>query len=343
MLKIRARVLQTIRSFFADRAYLEVDTPMLAPSLIPESHLEVFRTRFEHPDHESRELYLTPSPEVWIKRLLAEGSGSVFQLGKSFRNGEAVGRLHQPEFTMLEYYTVEADYLDSIAITEALMDAILAAAGDEIAAYRRNAGTEAESAPGASARTVMPPPLSALTGPFERISISDAFERFAGAPSQHLDDMDALHRIARRQGMRSRSDVTYEELFNRLFVHLVEPELPRDRAVVLFDYPAAIPTLAAEKAGTPWAQRWELYLGGIETANCYTEERDSRKVRSFFASEQARKTRSVVPHRIDEQYYRVFGENFPDCSGVAMGVDRLLMVLLGEQSINRVIPFTVLD
>ena len=332
MLKIRARVLQTIRSFFADRAYLEVDTPMLAPSLIPESHLEVFRTRFEHPDHDSRELYLTPSPEVWIKRLLAEGSGSVFQLGKSFRNGEAVGRLHQPEFTMLEYYTVEADYLDSIAITEALMDAILAAAGDEIAGYRRKTGTETP-----------PPSPSALTGPFERISISEAFERFAGAPAQHLGEAEALHRIARAQGMRTRGEETYEELFNRLFVHLVEPELPRDRAVVLFDYPAAVPTLAAEKTGTPWAQRWELYLGGIETANCYTEERDPRKIRSFFAAEQARKTRSVVPHRIDEQYYRVFGENFPDCSGVAMGVDRLLMVLLGEQSIKRVIPFTVLD
>ena len=137
MLKIRARLLQTVRSFFADRAYLEVDTPTLAPTLIPESHLEVFRTHFEHPDREARELYLTPSPEVWIKRLLAEGCGSVFQLGKSFRNGESVDRLHQPEFTMLEYYTVDADYLDSIAVTEELMDTVIAALGDEVAAYRR--------------------------------------------------------------------------------------------------------------------------------------------------------------------------------------------------------------
>ncbi|NBB89806.1 MAG: hypothetical protein GVY23_01200 [Spirochaetes bacterium] len=336
MLKIRARLLQTVRGFFADRAYLEVDTPTLAPSLIPESHLEVFRTHFEHPDREARELYLTPSPEVWIKRLLAEGSGNVFQLGKSFRNGESIDRLHQPEFTILEYYTVDADYLDSIAVTEELMDTVIAAVGDEVAAYRRQTTDRRQT----TAATLSP---VALTRPFERISISDAFERFAGASARHLGEADALQRIARRQGMRTRSNETYEELFNRLFVHLVEPELPRDRAVVLCDYPAAIPTLAAEKTGTPWAQRWELYLGGIETANCYTEERDPEKVRGFFASEQARKTRSVVRHRIDEQYYRVFGENFPDCSGVAMGVDRLLMVLLGEQSIKKVIPFTVLD
>ncbi|MFP4565626.1 MAG: EF-P lysine aminoacylase GenX [Spirochaetaceae bacterium] len=329
MLRIRARLLQTIRSFFVDHAYLEVDTPILAPSLIPEAHLEVFRTRFEHPDHVARELYLTPSPEVWIKRLLAEGSGSVFQLGKSFRNGEAVGRLHQPEFTMLEYYTVGAGYLDSIEITETLMEAVLAATGDAAGAYRREAGAPAEHA--------------ALAPPFERISVGDAFERFAGTRARFLGELDALHGIARSHGMRTRDTDTYEELFNRLFVHLVEPQLPGDRGIVLYDYPAAVPTLAAEKPGTPWAERWELYLGGIETANCYTEERDPRKVRSFFAAEEARKARALVPHRIDEQYYRVFGENFPDCSGVAMGVDRLLMVLLGEQSIKNVMPFTVLD
>jgi lysyl-tRNA synthetase class 2 len=328
-LKLRAAVLQAIRSYFVERGYLEVDTPALAPSLIPESHLEVFRTRFEHPDREPRELYLTPSPEVWIKRLLAEGVGSVFQLGKSFRNGESVGRLHSPEFTMLEYYTVEADYMDSVEITERLLDAVRDAVGEASAAYRSRKG--------------LPPTPSELETPFERVSMSDAFARFAGEEVRYLGDIETLHAIARRHGMRSRGEDSYEEIFNRLFVHLVEPELPRDRPVVLYDYPAAIPTLAADKPESPWSQRWELYLGGIEVANCYTEERDAQRVRSFFASEGARKSRALVPHRVDHAYHRVFGENFPNCSGVAMGVDRLLMVLLGEQSIKRVVPFAVLD
>jgi lysyl-tRNA synthetase class 2 len=329
MLKIRARALQAIRGFFADREYLEVDTPMLAPTLIPESHLEVFRTEFEHPDHHRRELYLTPSPEVWIKRLLADGAGSLFQLGKSFRNGESVGRLHEPEFTMLEYYTVDAGYMDSLTITEELFGELLDATADAVAAYRR--------------LRERPPKAAPLHPPFERVSVTEAFERYAGVRSHYLGEIEALQAITRRQGMRTRGDETYEELFNRLFVHLVEPELPADRAVVLYDYPAAIPTLAADREGTPWSERWELYLGGVETANCYTEERDPGKVRRFFAAEGARKSRARVPHHVDDGYYRVFGENFPYCSGVAMGVDRLLMVLLGEQSIKRVIPFTVLD
>jgi lysyl-tRNA synthetase class 2 len=127
-----------------------------------------------------------------------------------------------------------------------------------------------------------------------------------------------------------------------LLVQFVEPELPTDRPVVLFDYPAAIPTLAADSPGTPWSERWELYLAGLEVANCYTEERDPQKVRSFMAAEGARKARGLVPHRVDESYHAIFGENFPYCSGVAMGADRLLMILLGEQSIKRVMPFSAL-
>ncbi|MFP4011081.1 MAG: EF-P lysine aminoacylase GenX [Spirochaetaceae bacterium] len=327
ILQLRARSLQALRSFLIKHDYLEVDTPTLAPSLIPESHLEVFRTDFVHPDHEPRELYLTPSPEMWIKRLLAEGAGSLFQLGKSYRNGESIGDLHEPEFTMLEYYTLGSGYMESIELTEELFKELLEAVGEEARAHRARGGVS--------------PELDALEPPFERISVGEAFEQYAGVQARYLADPEALRTAARRRGMRSRDEETYEELFNRVFVHLVEPRLPRDGAVVLYDYPAAIPTLAARKEGTPWAERWELYLGGIETANCYTEERDQRSVRRFFAAEGARKSRAMVPHRIDGAYYRIFGENFPFCSGVAMGVDRLLMVLLGERSIKRVIPFTV--
>jgi lysyl-tRNA synthetase class 2 len=334
ILQIRARVLQVIRAFFAERGYLEVDTPMLAPNLIPESHLEVFRTEFVHPDHSAQELYLTPSPEVWIKRLLAEGSGSVFQLGKSFRNGEALGRLHAPEFTMLEYYTVDADYMDSIRITEELFHRLLATG--------REGGVRGPLADYRAARG-NPESPAAVVPPFLRMSVSEAFARYADESAQYVGEIEALHGIARRHGMRTRPEETYEELFNRLFVHLVEPELPADRPVVLYDYPAAIPTLAARKPDTPWSERWELYLGGVEVANCYTEERNPERIRHFFASESAHKARAMVPHAVDHGYHEVFRENFPYCSGVAMGVDRILMVLLGERSITRVMPFSVLD
>ncbi|MFO8065156.1 MAG: amino acid--tRNA ligase-related protein [Spirochaetia bacterium] len=329
MLRLRARILHIIRSFFTDRDYLEVDTPMLAPTLIPEAHLEVFETTLVHPDRGRRPLYLVPSPEVWIKRLLAEGVGSVFQLGKSFRNGESVGRLHAPEFTMLEYYTVGAAYLESIEITETLLSAVREQAGKQLAEYRTARGLEPK-----------PPELSRAG---ERVSVSQAFERYVGAGSQDITSIEALHSLSFRNGVQSREDDTYEEAFNRLLVHLVEPELPRDRPVYLYDYPAAIPTLAADKPGTAWCERWELYLGGIETANCYTEERDPQKVKDFFSAESARKADSLVPHPVDDGYYQLFGDNFPYCSGVAMGVERLLMILLGERSIKSVVPFTALS
>jgi len=301
---------------------------MLASTLIPEAHLEVFKTTMVHPDRDPRHLYLVPSPEVWIKRLLAQGTGSVFQLGKSFRNGESVGRLHAPEFTMLEYYTVGAGYLESIEITEALLGAVVDTMGAPLAEYRERRNLE--------------PMPSELEGPTERLTVSQAFERYAAAGSRDISDIHALHEISRQNGVQSRSEDTYEEAFNRLLVHLVEPQLPADRPVILYDYPSAIATLAADKPGTPWSERWELYLGGVETANCYTEERDPEKVWSFFAAEGAQKSTSLVPHDVDEEYYQLFGVNFPYCSGVAMGVDRLLMIVLGERSINGVIPFAPL-
>lgn len=298
---------------------------MLASTLIPEAHLEVFETTMVHPDRDPRPLYLIPSPEVWIKRLLAQGTGNVFQLGKSFRNGESVGRLHAPEFTMLEYYTVGAGYLESIEITEALLQAVVQEAGEPLAEYRES-------------RNLEPMPVE-LEGATERLSVSQAFEHYAAADSQDISDIEALHAISHRNGVQSRAEDTYEEAFHRLLVHLIEPQLPTDRPVFLYDYPSAIATLAAEKPGTPWSERWELYLGGVETANCYTEERDPQKIQSFFAGEGARKSTSLVPHAVDEEYYQLFGDNFPYCSGVAMGVDRLLMIILGERSINRVMPF----
>ncbi len=130
LLRSRARFTRRSRRFFLERGYLEVETPLLAPALIPEPALEVFRTEWIDPRClAARELFLVPSPELWMKRLLARGSGSLFQICKSFRNFEALGRYHNPEFTMLEWYTVDADYMDSADLTDELLAYLLAALG----------------------------------------------------------------------------------------------------------------------------------------------------------------------------------------------------------------------
>ncbi len=144
---------------------------------------------------------------------------------------------------------------------------------------------------------------------------------------------------ARGPGADARDDWTWEQAFHGAFLAAVEPRLPRDRPLVLSDWPAAIPTTARRRPGTPWAERWELYLDGVEVANCYTEETDPAVVTRFLTDEAARQRTARVVPRVDEGYRRLFADGFPACSGVALGLDRLEMVFRGERSLEGVINF----
>jgi len=309
------RFVREIRAFFSARGHVEVETPCLCPFLIPEPAIEVFRTEFHPAAGGSVEAYLAPSPELWMKRLLAAGSGSIFQLARSFRDGDFGGPLHNPEFRLLEWYTVGASYLDQVAATEELVARLLSA----------------------------DPPVTAadhLRPPFRLMSMQEAFGGLAGTDLAACTDTTAMIETARSLGCDARDDWTWEQAFHGAFLAKVEPGLPRDRPLVLADWPAAVPTTARRKPGTPWAERWELYLDGVEVANCYTEETDPAAVARFLREEALRKRRTarVVP-RPDEGYGRLFAGGFPACSGVALGVDRLEMAVRGERSLEGVINF----
>jgi lysyl-tRNA synthetase class 2 len=326
-LQERAAIIRKVRRFFDEHDYLEVDTPLLAPDLIPESCLEVFETAYIPPEgsriSKKKSYYLVPSPEIWMKKLIASHRASIYQICRCFRNGESVGRLHSPEFTMLEYYTMNADYKDSIAITEELFGSLL---------------------PDSARKSLRPP--------FLRLSVDEAFSQFAGFSLLDAVEKGTLEDEARKLGIDLPKRVKTPVLYDLIFIHSVEPNLPRDRPVVLMDYPAFVPCLA--KKGEKTAERWELYVRGIELANCYSEETDPDKVRAFFAEEAAAKTKTaLVKHNIDENYWKTFlpapdhnGYNsfddplpYPRCSGVALGMDRLLMSLSGKSRIDSVLPF----
>jgi lysyl-tRNA synthetase class 2 len=314
-------ILGHIRGFFAGEGYLEADTPLLSPFLIPESHIEVFRTRYLHPSGRATEMYLVPSPELWMKRLLAMGAGNLFQITRSFRNCESLGEHHNPEFTMLEWYTVEADYLDSISITERLFDCLL----------RR--------LPSPSPFRYQGQPIE-LHPPFARITMEEAFRRYAGLELAGCLSLPRLRAEARRRDIPCPEDDPWDDLFHRIFLTLVEPCLPRHRPVVLLDYPGTLPTLARKRPGTPFAERWELYVGGLEVANCYTEETDPRRLAEFIRAERRRKAAGCrVRHRPDTGLPRALRRSMPRCTGVALGVDRLLMLLLDQKSIEGVVFF----
>jgi len=321
----RSNIIRRVREFFYGRNYLELDTPVLSPELIPETCLEVFKTELLSGEagrpgapEGKRELYLVPSPEIWMKKFISEKKHDVFQVCRCFRNCEASGLAHSPEFTMLEYYTMGFDYLDSISLTEELFDFLL----EDEGLLDFQSGEELES----------------VKPPFERLTMEEAFVRFAGfSPGGAVRD-GTLLREARRLGLDPPENADEEVLYNLIFVHRVENSLPRERPVALLDYPAIVPCLAKDKPPL-YKERWELYVRGVETANCYSEETDADKVREYFENEgRLKNERCKVRHKTDADYWKYFSD-FPECSGVALGLDRLIMCLLGKKTIDGVLPF----
>jgi lysyl-tRNA synthetase class 2 len=321
LLRLRAGVFHRIRDFFDHRDYLEVDTPLLAPDLIPESCLEVFETRRITPVSSggalrSQPYWLVPSPEIWMKKLIAKDRQSLYQICKCFRNSESSGFLHSPEFTMLEYYTMNAGYLDSLTITEELFAILMVQKMAE-----------------------------ALRPPFLRITVAEAFERWAGFDLYDAAESGGLEAEARRLGLDPPAGLGTSALYDLIFIHAVEPNLPRDQPVALMDYPAFVPCLARKGRDGKTVERWELYARGVELANCYSEETDAENVRAYFEAEgKIKAATALVPHRLDGDYWKIFlpdpqGRPFPSCSGVALGLDRLIMVLTGRSTIDGTLPF----
>ena len=262
-------------------------------------------------------MWLIPSPELWMKRLLGRGSGNIFQISRCFRNSDVGSPVHTPEFRLLEWYTVGAGYLDSIDVLEGLFSHLLSAG--------------CHTGPGV------------LTPPFPRLSMQEAFQRYAGIDLAACQDVHELVRAARASGITVTSKCTWEEAFHIVFLTTVEPSLPRERPLVLTDYPSLVPTTARHAAGAPWAERWELFIEGVEIANCYTEQTDLDALRALLKEEGERKGSCRVQHLIDRDFASAFPPGFPVVSGAALGVDRLEMVFRGEKSLEGVILFPFSD
>ena len=306
--------MRKIRLFFHDRNFLEVETPILSPHLIPESSIENFSTELVSPYADPVPLFLTPSPEVWMKVLLSEGSGDIFQITKSFRNSEQISPVHNPEFTMLEWYKTGISAQENIALTQDLIHSL---------------STEDT-----------PPEVKA---PFRILTMEEAFREYAGFSLEENLSGEKLREQNRRYRIPVDEEEDWEVLFHKLFLTLVEPELPRDAPLVLTRYPSALPTLAASVPGTPWSDRWELYIKGVEIANCYTEETDPGKIALYYRQEQEEKKRKATVPVISDPAYPCIFSSFPACSGVAIGVDRLIAMMTEQAQIQGVILFPLND
>jgi len=297
---------------------MEVETAILQASPGNEAHLHAFATELVSPDASKTRLYLHTSPEFAAKKLLAAGEKRLFTFARVFRNRER-GALHHPEFTMLEWYRADEPY-------GALIDdcaALLASAAE-------TAGTKNFSFRGRGADPFAVP---------ERLAVADAFRRHAGIDLlATLDDREALAAEAKGQGIRVADDDTWADVFSRILVERIEPNLGIGRATVLDEYPSSEAALARPTAHDPRvAERFELYVCGVEIANAFGELTDPAEQRRRFESEMAEKQRvHGERYPLDEDFLAALAQ-MPPASGIALGFDRLVMLATGAQRIEQVL------
>jgi lysyl-tRNA synthetase class 2 len=319
----RNRITAAVRGWFADRDFVEVETPALQVSPGNEAHLHAFSTEAIDLSGRRAALYLRTSPEFAAKKLLAAGEARTFELARVWRNRER-GPLHHPEFTLLEWYRAGEAYETLMADCASLLALAADAAGAKTLSFRG---------------AVIDP----LDEP-ERVTLADAFERFAGldllatVQADGATNREALAAAAQGQGVRVAADDTWADVFSRVLVEKIEPHLGRERATILCEYPVSEAALARPKAADPRvAERFELYACGVELANCFGELTDAAEQRRRFEAEMAEKAR-VYGERypIDEDFLSALAV-MPEASGGALGLDRLVMLATGASRIEQVL------
>ncbi|MFT0858996.1 EF-P lysine aminoacylase EpmA [Ancylobacter sp. G4_0304] len=322
-LMARQRVMAALRGFFAARDFVEVETPILQVSPGNETHLKAFATELEAPDGARAVRYLHTSPEFTAKKLLAAGEERLFTFARVFRNGERTA-LHHPEFTMLEWYRTGESY----EVLMADCAALLALAADVTQSRRFSfGGVEAD-------------PFAAP----ERLTVCDAFARHAGIDLMAtlgeggVIDRDRLWHAARAAGIRVAPDDTWADVFTRVMVEKVEPHLGRDRATILYEYPASEAALSRPKPGdSRLAERFEFYVCGVELANAFGELTDAEEQRRRFIAWMDEKERIYGErYPLDEDFLAALAV-MPEASGIALGLDRLVLLASGARRIEDVL------
>lgn len=289
-LHIRAAFIRAVRIFFHSQNFLEVDTPIRQPAVIPEANITPLQ---------SEEWFLQTSPELCMKRLLALGCDLIFQICPCFRREEN-GRLHNEEFAMLEWYRMDADYTllmkDCLELLQGVATSLTRQFGEEVAPVRQTFEVKAEY-----------------------LSVEDAFNRYA--PCSVWQALE-------------------QNIFDEVLVEHIEPYIGIDRVTFLYDYPAELASLARKKKNHPHlAERFEMYINGVEIANGFSELTDSKEQEQRFAAErELMQKRGDVVSQVPVKFLQDL-EKIDEAAGIALGLDRLLMLLLGETSIDAVRPF----
>ena len=332
VLRARMRITRAVRTFFHERGFAEVETPVLQVSPGLEPHLIAFETELREPfrDGARSRLYLHTSPEFAMKKLLVAGVGNLFQIARTFRNGER-SATHHPEFAMLEWYRANAGYRDLMEDCEALLRACLEAG--------------AAAGPDGGRHFVRGDRACDPFAPWHYLSVAEAFDRHADidllatAPDPARPDAAPLAAEAGRIGIWTTPDDSWEDVFFRIFLARIEPKLGIGAPTVLYDYPMAMAALSRQNESDPrLAERFELFVCGLELANGYGELTDAAEQRRRFEADMERKQALVGYHYpIDEDFMAALAHGLPECAGIALGLDRLVMLATGAAAIDDVL------
>ncbi|MCP4595631.1 EF-P lysine aminoacylase EpmA [Neptuniibacter sp.] len=306
-LRKRAELFGYIRDFFKQRDVLEVDTPVMSHCAVSDPFIDSIEVNYQASvGMEIAPMYLQTSPEYAMKRLLAAGSGAIYQMGKVFRNGEHGGR-HNPEFTMLEWYRPGMDDADLMGEVEALIK-----------------------------------PVLKIDGQVERITYSDLFQKYVGFRPENTG-LDDLISETRKHIDIELDDADPDTWLNLLMSHVIEPELKALKAIFVTEYPAsqaALSKVREGKQGFPVAARFELFVRGVELANGYHELTDADEQKRRLEADQEQRKNLDLPQRpLDMRLVEALKKGIPACAGVALGVDRLLMLSVSADALADVIPF----
>ena len=320
-IKLRARLLNQTRVFFESHEFISVDTPTLSivPDLTPE--IRSFRTDFINNNDASKPLYLQTSPEHYMKRLLAAGCERIYQICRFYRNSERFAT-HHPEFTGLEWYEAYADYEAVMATTEAYISFLAEALKQE-------------------KRLIYQGTTIDLQPPWPRFRVKELFLKYTGIDLDYCQTDIKFASKARQKGYEFQEGDSWGDLFHRIFITAIEQNLPSETPAFVIDYPVQLPSLARATPEDPrYVERFELYIGGLELANAFTELNDPVEQRKRFETDLLiKKDTEGYTGGVDEAFLLALESGMPPSGGIALGLDRLMMLFSDVTTLDSIIMF----
>lgn len=318
-LQIRMQVIKALRKFFDEQGFWEVETPALQTMPSADMHIHGFKTEYFGADlKKARDYYLHTSPEFGMKKLMVAGVTDLYQICKVYRNGEG-SKLHSPEFTMLEWYRAGADYRDIMKDCERLLRAIAKTLKIEKFRYGDMSCNPYET--------------------MRHYSVAQAFFKYAGIDLNiALESRNAFAMLVKKQGIRIVDSDNWDDIFHAVMAEKIEPHLGQGAPAILYDYPVSMACLSKKAKDERFAERFELYVCGVELANAFTELTEPAEQRQRFEQEmKAKQAQYGFSYPVDEDFLSALEYGMPEAAGIALGVDRLVMLACGADDIENVL------